>query len=113
MCETKPTPCHISHGHLPGDLNGAYLRNGPNPSLLQRGDGFHLFDGDGMIHSILLQNGSASFCSRFVQTSRFRQEQASERAIIPKLFGDMHGIYGIARVFMVILRAAFGLVDIT
>ncbi len=36
-------------GEIPKDLDGAYLRNGPNPVFQPRGC-YHWFDGDGMVH---------------------------------------------------------------
>ena len=37
-------------GEIPADLNGVYLRNGPNPRFEPKGT-YHPFDGDGMIHA--------------------------------------------------------------
>jgi len=34
-------------GEIPADLNGVYLRNGPNPRFEPNGN-YHAFDGDGM-----------------------------------------------------------------
>ena len=113
VCETEPTKCRIIYGHLPDDLNGIYLRNGPNVAHRHRRDGIHLLDGDGMIHSVRIRNGLASFCSRFVHTSRFRQEQAVGRPLFPKLFGGIIGPVGVARVLITILRITFGLIDIS
>ena len=113
VSETPPTECPKIRGRLPNDLNGVYLRNGSNPSLMHRGEGYHVFDGDGMIQSIMIRNGSASFCSRFVQTSRFRQEQASGRPLFPKFFSGLFGMSGAARALVTILRIALGLIDVT
>ena len=43
-------------GTIPPELNGVYLRTGPNPAS---GTGDHWFLGDGMVHGIRLSNGSA------------------------------------------------------
>ncbi|TVU28162.1 hypothetical protein EJB05_19671, partial [Eragrostis curvula] len=52
--ELPPTPCPVVRGAIPRCLaGGAYIRNGPNPQHLPRGP-HHLFDGDGMLHSLLL-----------------------------------------------------------
>jgi len=37
-------------GEIPQDLNGVYLRNGPNPHYEPKGS-YHYFDGDGMLHA--------------------------------------------------------------
>ncbi|KAL3629820.1 carotenoid cleavage dioxygenase 4 [Castilleja foliolosa] len=49
--ELPPTPCQVIEGSLPPALDGAYIRNGPNPKFLPRGP-YHLFDGDDMLHLI-------------------------------------------------------------
>ncbi|HRE00078.1 MAG TPA: carotenoid oxygenase family protein, partial [Ilumatobacteraceae bacterium] len=36
-------------GQLPAELNGRYLRNGPNP-IRPVGANYHWFTGDGMVH---------------------------------------------------------------
>ncbi|MEU9706209.1 carotenoid oxygenase family protein [Streptomyces sp. NPDC047981] len=57
-------------GSLPRDLNGRYIRIGPNP----RGDvdpaTYHWFTGPGMVHGIRLRDGRAEwYRSRFVEGS--------------------------------------------
>ena len=53
-------------GSIPPELNGLYVRTGPNPAS---GTGDHWFLGDGMVHGIRLQNGKAEwYRNRFVQT---------------------------------------------
>ena len=53
-------------GNIPPQLNGIYVRTGPNPAS---GTGDHWFLGDGMVHGIRLQNGKAEwYRNRFVQT---------------------------------------------
>uniref|UniRef100_M0ZPA2 Carotenoid cleavage dioxygenase 4 n=1 Tax=Solanum tuberosum TaxID=4113 RepID=M0ZPA2_SOLTU len=54
--ELPPTECKVVEGSLPSCLDGAYIRNGPNPQNLPRGP-YHLFDGDGMLHSIKISQG--------------------------------------------------------
>ncbi|KAJ4762164.1 9-cis epoxycarotenoid dioxygenase [Rhynchospora pubera] len=51
--ELPPTRCPVTRGTIPPCLvGGTYIRNGPNPQHLPRGP-HHLFDGDGMLHSLL------------------------------------------------------------
>ena len=55
-------------GSIPADLNGWYLRNGPNP----RQDSPHWFTGDGMVHGVRLENGRAAwYRNRWVRTDSF------------------------------------------
>lgn len=53
-------------GSIPPELNGLYLRTGPNPKSNQ---GAHWFLGDGMLHGIRLSKGKAEwYRNRFLQT---------------------------------------------
>jgi len=54
-------------GSLPPELNGRYLRNGPNP--LPGEDEGHWFTGPGMLHGIRLRDGRAEwYRNRWVRT---------------------------------------------
>jgi carotenoid cleavage dioxygenase len=54
-------------GSLPSDLDGRYLRNGPNP--LPGQDKGHWFTGPGMLHGIRLRNGRAEwYRNRWIRT---------------------------------------------
>ena len=56
------------HGSIPAELNGWYLRNGPNP----RADAGHWCVGDGMVHGIRLENGRAAwYRNRWIRTESF------------------------------------------
>ncbi|MFM7093895.1 MAG: carotenoid oxygenase family protein [Actinomycetota bacterium] len=48
-------------GELPADLNGRYLRNGPNPITDVDPSTHHWFIGDGMVHGIRLREGKAEW----------------------------------------------------
>ncbi|MGH3556752.1 MAG: carotenoid oxygenase family protein [Mycobacterium sp.] len=55
-------------GSIPADLNGWYLRNGPNP----RAAAGHWCVGDGMVHGVRLENGRAAwYRNRWVRTESF------------------------------------------
>ena len=43
-------------GTLPADLNGLYVRNGPNPYFAPDWR-YHAYDGDGMLHAITFDRG--------------------------------------------------------
>ncbi|XP_015084378.1 probable carotenoid cleavage dioxygenase 4, chloroplastic [Solanum pennellii] len=89
--ELPPTECEVVEGSLPSCLDGAYIRNGPNPQYLPRGP-YHLFDGDGMLHSIKISHGKATFYSRFVKTYKYNIENEAGFQIIPNVFSGFNGI---------------------
>ena len=53
----------ITHGEIPKDLAGTFVRNGANPKMAPKGR-YHWFDGDGMLHAIAFENGKASYRNR-------------------------------------------------
>lgn len=48
-------------GRIPAELNGRYLRNGPNPMNNIDPENHHWFVGDGMIHGLRLRDGNADW----------------------------------------------------
>lgn len=55
-------------GAIPAELDGWYLRNGPNPRQATA----HWFTGDGMIHGVRLEGGRAKwYRNRWVRTDSF------------------------------------------
>jgi carotenoid cleavage dioxygenase len=58
-------------GELPKELNGRYLRNGPNPFSEVDPKKYHWFIGDGMVHGVRLSEGKALwYRNRFVRNQR-------------------------------------------
>jgi carotenoid cleavage dioxygenase len=67
-----------SIGAIPRDLAGFFVRNGSNPRHVSKGR-HHWFDGDGMMHGVLFEDGRASYRNRWVRTKAFlAEEQAGE-----------------------------------
>ena len=57
-------------GEMPAELNGRYLRNGPNPAGNVDPLTHHWFVGDGMVHGIRLRDGRAEwYRNRYVGSS--------------------------------------------
>ena len=57
-------------GTIPAELDGWYLRNGPNPRQATE----HWFMGDGMIHGMRIENGRAAwYRNRWVRTESFEK----------------------------------------
>jgi carotenoid cleavage dioxygenase len=67
-------------GEIPSDLNGLYVRNGPNPRHLPAGR-YHWFDGDGMLHALHLREGRAAYRNRWVRTVGFQRESRAGTAL--------------------------------
>jgi carotenoid cleavage dioxygenase len=86
-------------GEIPKDLNGVYLRNGPNPRFAPEGR-YHWFDGDGMIHAVHLENGKARYRNRWVRTKAFEAESEAGKGLWTGVmenpkgnpFGNGHGL---------------------
>ncbi|KAI8470686.1 MAG: carotenoid cleavage dioxygenase [Monoraphidium minutum] len=99
----------LLEGSIPQELDGAFLRVGPNPALAPVG-GYHWFDGDGMVHACRIKGGRATYCNRWVDTARLRQERDAGYAHCLKL-GDYVGLSGLALLMLNKARHRLGLVD--
>ena len=71
-------------GRLPAGLRGTFLRNGGNPAFPPIGR-FHIFDGDGMVHALEVDEGRARYRNRFVESAGLLAERRAGRA----LFGGL------------------------
>jgi len=56
----------IVGGAVPKDINGVYLRNGPNPEYIPENQCHHWFDGDAMVHAMRIKNGQLYYCNRYL-----------------------------------------------
>lgn len=63
-------------GEIPADLNGVYLRNGPNPRFEPKG-AYHAFDGDGMIHAAHFKDGKVVYRNKWVRTEGWLKNDAA------------------------------------
>lgn len=82
MCERAAL-----EGKLPAALRGVFYRNGPG--LFERGVGAakqrysHWFDGDGLVHAWRFTDQGVSHQARFVETKKFKAEQAANEFLLP------------------------------
>jgi carotenoid cleavage dioxygenase-like enzyme len=67
-------------GKLPPELDGMYVRNGPNPQFPPLRV-YHWFDGDGMLHGVRIKDGKASYRNRYVQTDGWKEERKAGKAL--------------------------------
>ena len=77
-------------GKLPDELNGRYLRAGPNP-LNPADKDHHWFVGDGMIHGIRLREGNAEWYRNRYVGSRALSEHRGQPDILGPNWNDSAG----------------------
>lgn len=77
--ETTADDLPLLHGAIPTDLNGVYMRAGPNPRFAPQGR-YHPFDGDGMVHAAQFKQGKLTYRNRWLRTEAFVEEDAAGRA---------------------------------
>ena len=97
----------ILEGQVPTDINGVYLRNGPNFKYMPETDHVHWFDGDSMIHSFRIKDGKIFYCNRYTQTPKLEIETQEGKAIFPR-FGDITGTTGLMKVGLFALQQRIG-----
>ncbi len=65
-------------GALPSDLNGTYVRNGPNPVAPDPAN-YHWFIGEGMLHGVRISEGKAQwYRNRWVRSPKVAAMQGRE-----------------------------------
>ncbi len=67
-------------GQVPTDLNGLYVRNGPN-AFYPPGWRYHAYDGDGMLHAVKFSHGRVSYRNRWIQTRALQEERAAGHSL--------------------------------
>lgn len=66
-------------GTLPPQLNGRYVRNGPNPFGSVNEEKYHWFTGDGMVHGIRIRDGKAEwYRNRWVRDVKLAARMGEE-----------------------------------
>ena len=79
-------PDLIVQGELPDDLNGVFYRTGAEP-LYDPPEGYHWFDGDGMVYGFYFEDGRVSMRNKWVRTEKFEAELAAGKRLFG-VFGD-------------------------
>ncbi|KAI3845675.1 hypothetical protein MKX03_006655 [Papaver bracteatum] len=106
--ETPPQPNLLVKGYLPEGLNGELLMVGPNPKFKPVA-GYHWYDGDGYVYLALF---FATYVSRYVRTSRLKQEEYFGEAKFIKI-GDLEGLFGLLMGSMYFLRSMSEVLDVS
>ncbi len=71
-------------GKIPAELEGRYVRIGPNPQYGE-GKGHHWFIGDGMVHGVKLSNGRAEwYRNRYIRSHRIEERAGLKAAPGPR-----------------------------
>ncbi|PKA49853.1 Carotenoid 9,10(9',10')-cleavage dioxygenase [Apostasia shenzhenica] len=104
--ETPPSANLPVRGSLPDCLNGEFVRVGPNPKFPPVA-GYHW-----MIHGMRVKDGKATYVSRYIKTSRLKQEEHFGGAKFMKV-GDLKGLFGLFMVQMQLLRAKLKVLDVS
>lgn len=68
-------------GTIPKELNGMYFRNSADPQYPPLLGKDIFLNGDGMVHSVRIENGHADLKTRYVQTEKLALERKARRAL--------------------------------
>jgi carotenoid cleavage dioxygenase len=70
----------LVEGEIPTDLNGVYLRNGPNQRFEPNGT-HHVFDGDGMLHAAHFDRGKVTYRNKWIRTDAWLAEEHAQKCL--------------------------------
>jgi carotenoid cleavage dioxygenase-like enzyme len=105
-------PVEVTEGKIPDDLEGIFVRIGPNP-LPGWSKRYHWFDGHGMLHNLRFKSGKITYTNQFVKTPRYVIEKRLGKDYFLRI-GELVGVSGIfkAIIFPYVLKA-HGLTPLT
>lgn len=100
----------ITKGEVPKDLNGVYLRNGPNAKYHADNGRGHFFDGDSMIHGIRIKDGKAYYCNRTTKTDKVLAEMKQGAPVFIRI-GELFNSAGLAKMLLLDLERKIGYIE--
>ena len=106
-------------GTIPKELEGRYLRNGPNPVAQEDPATYHWFTGDGMVHGVRLRDGRAEwYRNRWVRSPDVAAALGESAPPSPyaddvRLFGANTNVIGHAGSTFAIVEAGTPPVELT
>jgi carotenoid cleavage dioxygenase-like enzyme len=92
-------PLDVIDGAIPVDLEGMFVRTGPNP-LPGWTKRYHWFDGHGMLHNLRFKGGKATYTNQFIHTPRYVTEKKYAKDYFFR-FGELIGITGLLKAVLV------------
>ena len=69
------------HLNILNKVNGFYGQIGPNPMYYNESDEYHLFDGNGMINGVFINNDKLVFKNHWVRTDKYKYERMIKNKI--------------------------------
>eukprot|EP01125_Pyxidicula_operculata_P016760 TRINITY_DN5795_c0_g2_i1.p1 TRINITY_DN5795_c0_g2~~TRINITY_DN5795_c0_g2_i1.p1 ORF type:complete len:530 (-),score=99.41 TRINITY_DN5795_c0_g2_i1:45-1481(-) len=99
----------VTTGSIPTDVEGVFMRVGPNPILEETG-GYHIFDGQGKVHAIRIKDGKVNYSNKIMETERFHEEMNAGFAVHVRI-GDMKGIWGLVKILISRALSFFGVLS--
>lgn len=97
--EHRAVACEVVEGEIPADLEGLFVRNGPNP-LPGWTKRYHWFDGHGMLHNLRFLGGQATYTNQYTGTPRYKVEAQLGKDYFFRI-GELSGFVGVFKAIFV------------
>ena len=98
--EHRALESEVVEGALPPGLQGVFLRIGPNPPRPPT-KRHHVFDGEGMLHSLRIHEGKVLYSNALLETERMRFERELGESYFTRI-GELYGLWGLAKALLTI-----------
>ena len=98
--EHRALESEVVEGALPPGLQGVFLRIGPNPPRPPT-KRHHVFDGEGMLHSLRIHDGKVLYSNALLETERMRFERELGESYFTRI-GELYGLWGLAKALLTI-----------